>query len=544
MRRPVHLPPRGEPRGGAVPAGSWRPPLASPRASYSGSCSSSRSSVGRGAGCGQVNAKILGGQEAEDGKWPWQVSVRIRGKHVCGGSLITQQWVLTAGHCILSRFHYNVKMGDRSVYKEITSVVVPVRDIIVHPQLSVVGTIQKDLALLQLLYPVNFTMTIQPICIPQKTFRVEAGTTCWVTSWGRKEEYGGDLITSVLHEVDQGIIHHEKCNEMIQKAMKTTRDVVLEGMLCGYKGTGKDSCQAAAVTPVDPGSYRAAAIPQPAAKSPFPAGCGHRSMRIVGGIPAPERKWPWQVSLQIKDKHTCGGSLIASRWVLTAAHCILGHVEYTVKMGDVHVNHTSRMAIQVPVRDIVIHKYYNPVGSIENDIALILLEFPVNFSSHIQPVCLPEKMFMVEAGMECWVTGWGKRKETDKPEDAPEQLQEAKLNVVRYEECNRALKEQMESGSDLVKKGAVCGYSSRGKDTCQGDSGGPMACEFNETWVQVGIVSWGFGCGRRNFPGVYTEVSFYKDWVIDHLSQACCWDSADFFILLCVVLPLGILVAP
>uniref|UniRef100_A0A667GLL0 tryptase n=1 Tax=Lynx canadensis TaxID=61383 RepID=A0A667GLL0_LYNCA len=194
-------------------------------------------------GCGQVNAKILGGQEAEDGKWPWQVSVRIRGKHVCGGSLITQQWVLTAGHCILSRFHYNVKMGDRSVYKEITSVVVPVRDIIVHPQLSVVGTIQKDLALLQLLYPVNFTMTIQPICIPQKTFRVETGTTCWVTGWGRKEEYGGDLITSVLHEVDQDIIHHEKCNEMIQKAMKTTRNVVLEGMLCGYKGAGKDSCQ-------------------------------------------------------------------------------------------------------------------------------------------------------------------------------------------------------------------------------------------------------------------------------------------------------------
>uniref|UniRef100_A0A8C9CZ65 tryptase n=1 Tax=Panthera leo TaxID=9689 RepID=A0A8C9CZ65_PANLE len=269
------------------------------------------------------------------------------------------------------------------------------------------------------------------------------------------------------------------------------------------------------------------------------------SMRIVGGIPAPERKWPWQVSLQIKDKHTCGGSLIASRWVLTAAHCIFGHVEYTVKMGDIHVNHTSRMAIQVPVRDIVVHKYYNPVGSIENDIALILLEFPVNFSSHIRPVCLPEKMFMVEAGMECWVTGWGKRKETgERLPDAPEQLQEAKLNIVRYEECNRALKEQMESGSDLVKKGAVCAYSSRGKDTCQGDSGGPMACEFNETWVQVGIVSWGFGCGRRNFPGVYTEVSFYKDWVIDHLSQACCWDSADFFILLCVVLPLGILVAP
>ncbi|XP_043443180.1 putative serine protease 42 isoform X2 [Prionailurus bengalensis] len=277
--------------------------------------------VGLIPGCGQVNAKILGGQEAEDGKWPWQVSVRIRGKHVCGGSLITQQWVLTAGHCILSRFHYNVKMGDRSVYKEITSVVVPVRDIIVHPQLSVVGTIQKDLALLQLLYPVNFTMTIQPICIPQKTFRVEAGTTCWVTGWGRKEEYGGDLITSVLHEVDQDIIHHEKCNEMIQKAMKTTRDVVLEGMLCGYKGAGKDSCQ--------------------------------------------------------------------------------------------------------------------------------------------------------------------------------------------------------------------------------GDSGGPLVCKFKDTWVQVGLVSWGLGCGRGNVPGVYTDIAAYSKWIVEVINRAASLYPVVFLIpLLCLVLPLGILVAP
>ncbi|XP_077633374.1 serine protease 44-like [Crocuta crocuta] len=267
-------------------------------------------------------------------------------------------------------------------------------------------------------------------------------------------------------------------------------------------------------------------------------------MRIVGGIPAPERKWPWQVSLQIKGQHVCGGSLIASRWVLTAAHCIFGHLEYTVKMGDIHLNHTSSVAVVVPVRDIVIHKHYSAVGIIENDIALALLEFPVNFSLHVQPVCLPEKAFMVPAGMECWVTGWGKLKEKDRPEDAPEHLQEAKLNIIRYEDCNRALQEQMETSSHLVKKGAVCGYSSRGKDACQGDSGGPLVCEFNDTWVQVGIVSWGIGCGRRHYPGIYTEVSFYRDWVFDHLSQACAWDSAGFFIFLCLVPALGILVAP
>lgn len=79
-----------------------------------------------------------------------------------------------------------------------------------------------------------------------------------------------------------------------------------------------------------------------------------------------------------------------------------------MKMGDIHLMNLSGMAVKIPVRDIVIHKYYNPVGLIENDIALALLDFPVNYSSHIQPVCLPEKTFMVQADTECWVTGWGK----------------------------------------------------------------------------------------------------------------------------------------
>lgn len=78
----------------------------------------------------------------------------------------------------------------------------------------------------------------------------------------------------------------------------------------------------------------------------------------------------------------------------------------------------------------------------------------------------------------------------------------------------------------------------------QGDSGGPLVCEFNDSWVQVGIVSWGIGCGLRGYPGIYTEVSFYKDWVIARMSQASPLDSKGFFsIPLCLVL-LDLLATP
>ncbi|KAF6313344.1 hypothetical protein mRhiFer1_013683 [Rhinolophus ferrumequinum] len=277
----------------------------------------------------------------------------------------------------------------------------------------------------------------------------------------------------------------------------------------------------------------------------FTAGCGHRSLRIVGGRPASEKNWPWQVSLQIHDEHVCGGSLIGNRWVLTAAHCIYGHLDYTVKIGDINVKHTSTTAVKVPVQDIVIHQDYSPFGTIKNDIALALLEFPVKYSSHIQPVCFPQKAFEVQAGTECWVTGWGKLHEKDSKDDVPELLQEAELSIIRYQECNEILKKKLESISNVVKKGTVCGYSALGKDSCQGDSGGPLVCEYNETWVQVGIVSWGIGCGHRHLPGVYTEVSVYKDWITDRMSLASSQDSAAFLLLpLCLVLPLGILATP
>ncbi|XP_016058267.1 PREDICTED: serine protease 42 [Miniopterus natalensis] len=187
--------------------------------------------------------QFLVGTDVKEGEWPWQVSLRVNGTHVCGGSLIAPQWVLTAGHCIFSREQYSVKMGDLSVYETVMSVVVPVKKIVSYPQFSTRGAIRHDLALLQLVYPVKFTMTIQPVCIPQETFKVEDGARCWVTGWGRKEEFGPPLLSNTLQKTDRYIVCSESCNHLLQMSIPTSEDMVLEGMLCGYKGAGKDSCQ-------------------------------------------------------------------------------------------------------------------------------------------------------------------------------------------------------------------------------------------------------------------------------------------------------------
>uniref|UniRef100_A0A8D2DSB3 Peptidase S1 domain-containing protein n=1 Tax=Sciurus vulgaris TaxID=55149 RepID=A0A8D2DSB3_SCIVU len=287
---------------------------------------------------------------------------------------------------------------------------------------------------------------------------------------------------------------------------------------------------------VDPGSYRtqaqARSEEETTTKVEFTSACGQRSMRIVGGRPAESGKWPWQVSLQVENQHICGGSLISNQLVLTAAHCIYGHLEYTVKLGIGDLR--FERAVVVPVKDVVVHQYYAAFGFIENDIALALLAFPVNYSTFIQPICLPEKAFLVEANTLCWVTGWGKLHEL-----GPDILQEVELSIIRYEECNDIFQRKMKTRAQLVKEGTVCGYNEEGKDSCQGDSGGPLVCEFNETWIQVGIVSWGIGCGRQGYPGVYTEVSFYRDWLTRLVNQASCLDSANFlFLSLCVGIPM------
>ncbi|XP_053310254.1 transmembrane protease serine 3 [Spea bombifrons] len=240
--------------------------------------------------------------------------------------------------------------------------------------------------------------------------------------------------------------------------------------------------------------------------------CGSRpnyspSTRIVGGNASAEGQWPWQASLIYQGIHLCGGSLITSQWIVTAAHCVYDLFfpeSWSVQVG--HVNHQrDPQNTPVLVEKIIYHSKYKS-NSMTNDIALIKLANPFTFNGLIQPICLPNYGEDFPEGKMCWISGWGA---TEEGGDTSQTMDYAGVPLISNRVCNT---KYIYGG--VIKPSMVCaGFLEGGVDTCQGDSGGPLACEDRKVWKLMGTTSWGVGCALRYKPGVYTRITSFLDWI-------------------------------
>uniref|UniRef100_A0A7N8WTR5 Peptidase S1 domain-containing protein n=1 Tax=Mastacembelus armatus TaxID=205130 RepID=A0A7N8WTR5_9TELE len=240
----------------------------------------------------------------------------------------------------------------------------------------------------------------------------------------------------------------------------------------------------------------------------FPV-CGTAPLnpRIVGGEDAPPGNWPWQASVHIFDAYICGASLINKEWVMTAAHS-----DWTVVLGRQNQEGDNLNEVSRRVAKIVLHPKYDS-NTADNDIALLRLSSPVQFTDYIRPVCLAASGSVFNNGTVSWVTGWGTSYYTKMTLPSPKTLQEVEVPVVGNRQCNCLL------GVGTVTDNMICaGALAGGKDACYGDSGGPMVSKQGSVWVQSGIVSFGIGCARPNLPGVYSRVSRYESWINSHIS--------------------------
>ncbi|CAI9598469.1 unnamed protein product, partial [Staurois parvus] len=224
--------------------------------------------------------------------------------------------------------------------------------------------------------------------------------------------------------------------------------------------------------------------------------------RVVNGENAVSGSWPWQVSLQNSTGfHYCGGSLINSLWVVTAAHCTV-RSSHRVVLGE-HDLFSNDEPIQVKsIGRFFSHPQYNTQTDV-NDIALIKLSSPATLNDRVSAVCLAASSDVFSGGERCVTSGWGYTNAATLAK--PAKLQQVALPLLTNPECQRYW-------GTKIKDTMICAGAS-GASSCMGDSGGPLVCQRNGAWTLAGVVSWGRSTCSPYFPGVYARVTSLRSWV-------------------------------
>jgi transmembrane serine protease 9 len=284
--------------------------------------------------------------------------------------------------------------------------------------------------------------------------------------------------------------------------------------------------------------------------------------KIILGTPAPAGAYPFQVSVLLAgakkgqefDAHICGASFIAPTWILTAGHCVTedGKVSAPKTLEILAGTQDFRGGDRIPIKSIFRHPKYAE-DYLENDVALLQLARAPKAGTKFKTIDIidaTKETTQTSAGSTVTVIGWG----TTEKDALSQVLLQATMKMVDRAECNKNLvtsrtkeldedlggiafkfripQDKLGAVRDAIKTAVVSnagtlitdamicagepspGQAERVKDACQGDSGGPLIAKApNGAWIQVGIVSWGDGCGVPTVHGVYTRLAKFADWV-------------------------------
>ncbi|XP_068990489.1 transmembrane protease serine 9 [Neodiprion pinetum] len=553
--------------------------------------------------CGISNQedRIVGGRPTGPNKYPWVGRIVYDGLFHCGASLLTNDYLLTAAHCVrnLQKSKIRIVLGDYDQYVTTDGVAVmrAVSAIIRHRNFDT-NSYNHDVALLKLRRPVKFTKTVRPICLPNLGSD-PAGKLGTVVGWGRTTE--GGMLPGQANEVQVPILSLTQCRQMKYRATRITSN-----MICAGRGS-QDSCQGDSGGPLlvpngdkyeivgivswgvgcgrpgYPGVYTRVARylnwiqtnmkgtcicaktlrmsnmlklyylavatvvllghvhqtqgkqvtvnrgknffgffgnkppESEAAPEKCHCSCGLRNeaSRIVGGQTTKNNEFPWIARLSYLSKFYCGGTLVNDRYVLTAAHCVKGFMWFMIKVtfGE----HDRCDEGNKPETKFVIRALSGEFSflNFDNDVALLRLNERVPFSNTVRPICMPTVKDNQYVGTKAIAAGWGTLQEDGKPSCL---LQEVEVPVMSLADCRN-----MSYNPRMISDNMLCaGYREGLKDSCQGDSGGPLVAEREDKKYElIGVVSWGNGCARPGYPGVYTRVTRYLDWILENTKDGC-----------------------
>ncbi|XP_068619385.1 CLIP domain-containing serine protease HP8-like [Battus philenor] len=257
--------------------------------------------------------------------------------------------------------------------------------------------------------------------------------------------------------------------------------------------------------------------------------------RIVGGVNASLYEFPWLalIAYKVADSVTfsCGGTVINSRYILTAAHCVKNKKIAGVRIGDYDISskvdcigegenrECESMYQDIGISQAFYHQDYVRMPQVVNDIALIRLAKPVDFSfRNAAPICLPVTKQLLEmdiAGERGVVAGWGVTEEQRRSNI----LLKVEIPIYSLSVCNTFYNRNGRI-NNLPLTNVFCA-GELGRDSCKGDSGGPIMLEgpYRDTYklIQFGVVSYGPSQCGSTIPGVYTDVRKFMKWILDNI---------------------------
>jgi len=242
-----------------------------------------------------------------------------------------------------------------------------------------------------------------------------------------------------------------------------------------------------------------------------------QGIRVIAGKTAVRGSWPWQILMKFGGRAGCGGTLVGSQWVITAAHCVYRREAYpymfSIVAGEHDRNVMEGSEQEIHVKRVYRHPQYDP-RHLNNDIAMFKLSKPVKWGKYVKPACLPSQLAPV--GSKCYITGWGKMQH---PGSMVRFLQQGLLPVVSNDVCYEKNRHVIPIP---ITPAMICGGSggSSRLSGCHGDSGGPYVCNINGVWELHGSVSHGSPvCKSSQTYTVFSRTFHFLNWIKDTMAR-------------------------